>query len=349
MGLSSPAFRGLLLLLAGAGLAAGIAGGLARLGLPILIPSAAAFHGALMVSGFLGTVIALERAVALGSGFAYLAPLCSGVGAIAVLAGWHSAGALLWLAAPLALFAASVAIAARHLATYTVLLAAAPLAWGAGNVLFQLGSPAAAAWWFVFLVLTIASERLEMTRLTRRPPWAMPLFVALVATLAAGAALSIAAPAAGGVLYGLSLSALAAWLAHFDVARRTLRAQGFARYAAVALFGGYAWLAAAGAAWAFAPQLRDLALHALGLGFVFSMIFAHAPLIVPVVARIRMRFVPSFYLPVALLHVSLAVRFSGTADMAMRALGGALNTAAIALFAGTLAFSMFTSEVTHER
>ena len=27
----------------------------------------------------------------------------------------------------------------------------------------------------------------------------------------------------------------------------------------------------------------------------------------------------------------------------------ALNTAAIALFAGTLAFSMFTSEVTHER
>lgn len=49
-------------------LVAGVAGGLARLGGHALLPgAAAAWHGPLMVGAFFGTVIALERAVALGA------------------------------------------------------------------------------------------------------------------------------------------------------------------------------------------------------------------------------------------------------------------------------------------
>ena len=44
-----------------------LGGGLVRLGWPLpTTPGLVAFHGPLMVAGFLGTVIGLERAVALG-------------------------------------------------------------------------------------------------------------------------------------------------------------------------------------------------------------------------------------------------------------------------------------------
>ena len=51
-------------LLAALNLLAGASGGLARLGLPVPGP-ALVLHGAVMACGFFGTLIALERAVAL--------------------------------------------------------------------------------------------------------------------------------------------------------------------------------------------------------------------------------------------------------------------------------------------
>jgi hypothetical protein len=331
-----------LLLLAAAALASGVAGGLSRLGVPISVPAAAAFHGALMTSGFLGTVISLERAVALGSRWAYAAPLASGLGTLLPLLGYHAAGVWLWLAAPVLLLATSLAIIARQVAAHTVLLAVAAVAWAVGNAIFATPwSAAAPTWWFAFLVLTIAAERLEMTRLTRRPAMASPLFFAAVALLAGAAVLSIFHPEPGRWAFGAALCALAAWLAVFDIARRTVRAEGFARYAAVALLGGYAWLAIGGVAWAMGPDHRDAGLHALGLGFVFSMIFAHAPLVVPVVLKKRLAYVRFFYAPLALLHLSLAIRLApGAAETALRSLGGALNAAAIALFVATVILSL---------
>lgn len=337
MGLSTGT-RFALLLLAAAGLVSAVAGGLSRMGLPLSVPAAAAFHGALMTSGFLGTVISLERAVALGNRWAYGAPLAAGLGTLLPLVGYHFAGVVLWLVAPLLLLATSLAIVARQLAAHTVLLAVAALSWGVGNVLFVTQWTAAApAWWFTFLVLTIAAERLEMTRLTRRPAIAGRLFHGAVALLLAGAVASIVTVEIGRWVFGAALCALAAWLAAFDIARRTIRGEGFARYAAVALLAGYAWLAIAGVAWAMGPAYRDAALHALGLGFVFSMIFAHAPLIVPVVLKQRVRFTALAYAPLALLHLSLIVRL---ADASLRPLGGMLNALAIAIFAGTVVASI---------
>lgn len=345
LGLTRPPWRLAYLLLAAVALVTGVAGGLARLG---IVPptSAAAFHGALMVSGFLGTVISLERAVALGMRLAYAAPLAAGLGTLAMLAGFFEPGAALWIAAPLALFGASVAIVLRQRELHTVLLAVAPLAWLAGSILFlRHRADAAPAWWFAFLVITIAAERLEMTRLRPRRAAAAPLLVAAFALLGVGAAVTVVDADTGRVIYGLALCALAAWLAIFDIARSTVRLAGFARYSAFALLAGYLWLAAGGLAWAFAPQLRDLALHALGIGFVFSMILAHAPLIVPVIARIRMRYVPGFYVPLALLHLSLLLRVGfGPGEFTARAWGGALNAAALVLFIATLAYSIATRD-----
>jgi hypothetical protein len=340
-----------LLLLAAVSLVAGVSGGLARVGFPLAVPMSAAFHGALMTGGFLGTVISLERAIAFGSPAALAAPLASGLGALCLLLGIAPLAQWLLVAAPLLLAAASVAIARRQPQAHTVLLVIAAAAWVVGNALFVHGAPAdtCTPWWFAFLVLTIAAERLEMTRLMKRRPLAKPLFYAVTAALLAGAAIAILRPAFGAVVFGLALAAMAAWLATFDIARRTVRSEGLPRYAAVSLLAGYAWLAIGGLAWATtpftAPAPRDAAMHALGLGFVFSMIFAHAPIIVPVVVRVSVRFTRAFYAPLALLHASLAIRLvAGLLDAEARRWGALLNAAAIALFVATLVASMARRE-----
>jgi hypothetical protein len=336
-----------ILALGAACLVAGVLGGLARLGWPIPFPAGAANHGALMTGGFLGTVISLERAIALGRRAAFAAPLAAGLGAVLLLLGAREAGLWLGLAAPVALAAVTASLIRRQAQSHIVLLLVAAVAWAVGSALSLGGaSPdASAAWWFAFLVLTIASERLEMTRLTRRPAIAAPLFLACVALVLAGAMGQVRGPGPAGVLYGAGLVALAAWLALFDIARHTVRTEGFSRYAALALLAGYAWLAAGGIAWAAmslaGPAWRDAALHALGLGFVFSMILAHAPVVVPVVTRRRMRFTPWMYAPLVLLHASLLLRIAGDAgESTWRAWGGILNALAILAFAGTLALAL---------
>lgn len=342
-----------LLVLGAACLVAGVLGGLARLGWPIALPMAAVNHGALMTGGFLGTVVSLERAIALGKPFGYAAPLCAGLGAVLLLAGVREAGLVLEFAAPLFLAAVSVDILRRQPQTHIAVLLVASLAWAVGNAMNLAGAApdATAAWWFAFLVLTIAAERLEMTRLMKRRPVAAPLFMGAVALVLAGALVSIVRAREGGIVFGAGLVALAAWLAAFDLARRTVRTEGFSRYAALALLGGYAWLAVAGFAWAAMAAVdaawRDAALHALGLGFVISMILAHAPVVVPVVARRRMRYVPFFYVPLVLLHASLLVRLAaGPGAATLRQWGGLFNAVTLLVFVGTLAYALSRKSTT---
>ena len=52
------------------------------------------------------------------------------------------------------------------------------------------------------------------------------------------------------------------------------------RYVAVCLLAGYFWLAVGGALVAL-QVAYDAALHAIFVGFVFSMVFGHAPVILP--------------------------------------------------------------------
>ena len=336
------------LLLAGvaASLLAGIAGGLFRVGYVATeatwLGRAALAHAALMMCGFMGTVIGIERAVAAKRRFAWGAPLLSAAGGALLLRGQAAAAGLALGAAGLAFIAVNVHLLQRQRAPHTLLLLASACAWAVGNLLFAAGADSVAVlpWWFAFLVMTVAAERLEMTRLMRRRPAAQPLLTGILSLLLLGAAASAAWPVAGGVLFGLALLALAAWLFAFDIARRTVRAKGLPRYMAVCLLGGYAWLAAGGVAWAataLGAAARDLALHALGLGFLLSMIFGHAPVILPAIARVKLRFGTFFYVPLAALHASLVLRLAvGFLDFPARRTGALLNACALALFALTV-------------
>jgi hypothetical protein len=336
-----------LLLLAAVALAllGGVAGGLLRAGLPLpggaVLGHAAVWHGALMVGGFMGTVIGVERAVALRAPLAWAAPALSAGAALALLAGQATATAWVLVAASACFVGANMLLVRRQPARHTVLLLGSAVAWLAGNLLAagRAAPEAVLPWWFGFLVLTVAAERLEMTRLMRRRPAALPLLSAVLGLLLGGAVLGLVAPVAGGVAYGAGLVALAGWLLAFDIARVTVRTRGLPRYMAWCLLGGYAWLAVGGLAWAATAlglPARDAALHAVALGFLASMVMGHAPVILPAIARIKLQDTPAFYLPLAALHLGLAARLlGGWHDPALRAAGAAANAGALALFALT--------------
>jgi len=341
-------------------LVAGIAGGLVRAGVSLPAGSAwlnqaVAGHAFLMICTFMGTVIGIERAVALKHAASFAGPLASGIAGMAMLAGAQTSAAWLVAASALAFVAVNAAVVRRQRAAHTFLLLLGAFAWLTGSILYALGvqSGAVVPWWFAFLVLTIAAERLEMTRLTRRREGASRLLYLILSAMLLGAFLSALSGLWGGVLYGASLVLLAAWLLTFDIARRTVRAHGLSRYMAICLLLGYAWLLVAGAAWAATScglPFRDVALHGLGLGFVFSMMLGHAPVILPAIARVKVLFGWAYYVPLVLLHVSLVVRLAvGRLDFSAVTTGAAGNALAIVVFAATVAGSAIAWRLNEKR
>lgn len=326
-------------------LVGGVLAGLARLGIvvPTFAAAAAGQHGALMVAAFFGTVIGIERAVALGHPAWYLAPAGSALGGLAVLTGNVPLGALLCLLGSGVFFAASVQVIRTLPALFTFTLAAGALALLLGDLVWLArGAPAEAMpLWFGFLVLTIAGERLELTRLMPPRPGARRLFFALLA------AFSVAAPFAATSGESRPLAAvllcLSFWLVRNDIARRTVRGDGLPRFIAIALLSGYAMLALSatlGVAGAYAPGhvWRDAAVHALTLGFVFAMVVGHAPVIFPAVMKVSIPYHPAFYAPLLLLQTSLLLRMAGDLleQTTWRNAGALGNAAALALLVAVL-------------
>ncbi len=119
-----PLQRAPLLIFGFAGLVVGAGAGLARLGwsVPGAVAGVAALHGPLMICGFFGVVIALERAVAIGTYWAYLGPLLAGVGCAAAIAGAASIAAWCFVAGSLVFVAASIDIFHRQTALFTFTL-----------------------------------------------------------------------------------------------------------------------------------------------------------------------------------------------------------------------------------
>jgi hypothetical protein len=333
-------------------LLAGIWAGLLRIGWawPTWQAALATAHGPLMVSAFLGTVIGLERAIALNHRAAYVGPLLTALGGLVLLSGlsWTWGGRLLLLGS-VGLAAVFAVIVRRHAAVYTATMAVGAVAWLVGNGLWVAGRPiyAVVPWWVAFLVLTIAGERLELSRVLRPSRRVIGLFAAAADVFLAGVLLSVWAYDVGVRLAGLGLALLAAWLLRFDLARRNVRLSGLTRFIAVCLFGGYVWLGVSGLLWLIyggmpAGPVYDAILHAVFLGFVFAMIFGHAPLIFPSILGRPMAYLPLFYLPLVALHLSLALRVIGDLFnvVSLRQWGGLLNGLTLLLFLGITALAL---------
>ncbi|MDE3088005.1 MAG: hypothetical protein KGJ80_01295 [Chloroflexota bacterium] len=325
--------------------------GLLRMGwqFPPLVPTLAGVHGPLMVAGFLGTLISMERAVALGRRWTYAAPLFSALGALVLISGLAPiAGALLVTLGSVGMVAIFVVIVRRQTVLFTITMALGAACWLIGNGMWLFGAPISRVvlWWAAFLVLTIVGERLELSRLLRLSRRTEILFLAsigifllgLVADFIEGAVLTSGTDA-GTRIAGAGMIAMALWLLRYDIARRTVRQTGLTRFIALALLAGYGWLLFGGLLRVMlggmtAGAQYDAMLHTVFLGFVMSMIFGHAPIILPAVLGRAMRYSPLFFAHLALLHLSLILRVAGDLSgvLALRQWGGMFNVIAVLLF-----------------
>jgi hypothetical protein len=333
--------------------------GLIRLGWgwPSLHPALPAAHGPLMISGFLGTLIGVERAVALSASLSqrppsskmsldrrwtYAGPLLTGLGALALIIGWPSLlGPLLITLGSMGLVIVFGLILRLQFAPFTMTMALGAVLWLIGNVLWLTGWPvhSAVLWWAGFLMLTIAGERLELNRVLRLSGYVQNIFLLAVGFFLVSLVITFFNFDLGMHLAGAGIIALALWLLRYDIARHTIRKTGLTRFIAVCLLSGYIWLGLSGLlALRFggvtAGFQYDALLHTLFLGFVISMIFGHAPIIFPAVLGKPINFSPLFYSHLVLLHLSLLLRVGG--DLAIwplaRQWGGLLNVMALLLF-----------------
>ena len=336
--------RILLLAFAVASMAAGLYAGLMRLGFDL--PDGAGLadiHGPLMICGVFGTLISLERAVAIGLGWPYLAPAGFAVSALLMLSGFPVPASVAALGAAAVFLAATLWIAARQPALFTLVLAAGTAMLVVGCALWWLGVGirGLAAWWLGFLVLTIAAERLELSRIIRQGRVAQWLFLVSVAVIATGAALGLQSDAGGAVL-GTGFLATAAWLGRHDVAMRTVCIPGQPRFMASAMLAGYGWLALTGGILAFGTSATfgyDLALHGVLIGFVLSMVFGHALIIFPAIGGVALLYRPALYLPLLALHLAVTLRVAGglLEIEVLRLASGPLTLLAVVGFAALLA------------
>jgi hypothetical protein len=337
--------RFVLIALAGVSLLFGLWAGTVRLGWALPTPSESfiVYHGPLMIIGFLGTLIGLERAVVLDRLWPYGIPILSGLSALLALVGLPvQLSAPLAVAASLLLIAVFVALYRQYPSEHFVIMALSAVAWSVGNIIWFKSLPLlhAVPWWAGFLVLMIAGERLELSRLRRPSVTIRAIFHASTTIILMGLVLSVLELHSGVRISGLGLLAIALWLLRYDLAWHSAQQAGLPRYMAVCLIAGYLWLGAGGILWLLFAEFfsagprYDAMLHTIFLGFVFSMIFAHAPIILPTITGLALPFRNAFYLHAGLLHLSLFLRVAGDLGLwlSLQQWGGLVNTLTILLF-----------------
>jgi hypothetical protein len=366
--------RAVLLIAAFACLFFGVWGGLVRLYWS-LVPLTSynvnwvTFHGPLMVCGFLGSLIGLERATALERWWGYSGPVLTAGGALALVLGVIGTPApLLVLLGSVCVAVVSLVLMLRQPTLDPAILVLGTLTWFGGNALWLYGWTIHQIifWWIGFVLLTVFAERLELSRFLSVSRSARVAAAILVVVFIVGLPLRHFWPLGGERTMGAAIVGMAIWLLRYDVARRTIRRGGLPRFMAASLLGGYVWLGIVGLGlWMHEPLppygvLYDSILHAFFLGFVFAMIFAHAPIIVPAVVGVPVSYTKWFYAPLVVLHVGLVTRIVGdvlsvTAIPSwpkIHGVGGLLNATAIGLFLLTMFVSaafLRTSQVDQQK
>ncbi|MSD90330.1 multicopper oxidase domain-containing protein [Bifidobacterium asteroides] len=334
--------RSRMVLLIGAGLAAllGLVAALIRSDL--IHPSGrvplADLHGGLMVYGFLGAAIGLERAVAYRSGgsskpsWGFFAPALGLLGSLlcllslmvsspAVAPAWVRVelfGGIPWTLSMLVLTAMYLAIWRRQPSAEVLIQVLGSLVGLVGAAAWVAGLDASvlAPTWLFFLVLTIVGERVELARAVfsdvRLESGILGLSLLAVLMLPVQAM----APSVGYPLLGLSLGLLLLVMASHDVAKGTFRHGGLPGFMGTCMLSAYAWGLLAALIWMAAPldsstYWGDMALHALAVGFIMTMVIAHVCMIVPSVIRRPLPFHPLLWGAWALIQVGLLIRLLG--------------------------------------
>ncbi|MEQ8474318.1 MAG: hypothetical protein RIC35_24190 [Marinoscillum sp.] len=303
-----------ILLVAGA-LVSGILTGWYRLGFDMPVSHVFLHHGALMTGGFLGTVILTERIVALKQKWLFSFPIVNGSSVLFYFLELPQVSSICLIIGALGLFYVFHLINKKHSDLAHKVMWVGATAWFIGNVhLFLFESYGhSILWWMAFLLITITGERLELIRFLPVSNTKRVVLIGFLVAFLVGCVIPF--HLGGRYLAGGPMLLVAIWLLRYDMVRKSVKHSGIHRYSAIALIFGYIWLAVSGGLFLFEGTGSipyDALMHAFFLGFVFSMIFAHAPIILPGVVGLKFKpYHASLYVWVIMLQLTLMARLGG--------------------------------------
>jgi hypothetical protein len=297
-------------------LISGILTGWFRLGMDMPVSQIYLHHGALMTGSFLGTVILLERIVTLKKNCLFIFPLVNGSSLFFYYLDMNTIAFSCLILGSVGLFYVFYLIIQQHEDLPFQVMWVGAGAWFIGNVHLLIFQSYAHSilWWMGFLLLTIVGERLELSKFLPISRLKGSVLLALLALFL----LSCVIPfhLGGQVLTGFALVGIAIWLLLYDMVRKSIRKAGIHHFTALSLMFGYIWLAISGILYMAnggGSIAYDALIHSFFLGFVFSMIFAHGPIILPCVLGLNFKpYHKLLYLWLVLFEFSLAARLTGS-------------------------------------
>lgn len=283
-----------------------------RLGWSLPITNAAAHHGALMVNSFLASLIFLERAVTFRNKWVLLLPAVNALSVLAIMLEYPVVAQFFFVAGSAGFVSMCIYFIYRFKEAYYYIFLTGAFCLLVGNIiLYRTNSyPGAVNWWMGFLLFTIVAERLELSRflaLTRFKRNLLWICLAMVLT-----ALLWPFHSSGNYVLAVSFGATAGWLLRYDMARYSIRVKGQHRYSGILLITGYVWLLIMAVLLVYGNRfafMYDAVLHSFFIGFIFSMIFSHAVIILPAITKLPVKiYRPVLYLWFVLLQISLGIR-----------------------------------------
>lgn len=329
----------------------GIIGGWLRLGwAQFNITEAAFHHGIIMTGSFIGALISMERAVVMEKKAWFLIPILAilalplnllGFTQIAIISLVLSSAGLTFL-----MYIQSTRV--KEASHYVITLGA--FSWAVGNALLLKSDfiPMVVPWWIAFLLFTIVGERLELSRFLP----VKKIFIVLLYVLIVGVFASFFIPFhfGGSRITGILIALIALWLLRFDMARKSIKKKGEYRYIGLGLIVGFVWLLVHALIMIFMENhalYYDLWVHSFFLGFAFSMIWAHAPIIFPAVVKVkRLIYHPMLFIPWLLFQLSLIGRVwaSFAGNIELRQFFGVANGWIILLMFISMAMTYFWNQ-----
>lgn len=328
----------------------GLYAGLLRLNLP-LPGNLAVFHGPLMVCGFLGVLIGLERAARHGGLWSFLVPVSAAGGALCLWFAQISWALYCWLFSVILHVFVFLRIhwplqGATHSLSLSGLWAwfSALIFWFGGQSIRLVSLVL-----LLFPVLTILAERWPMAL---RGPCAFILsnrlghvlavvFGFLIWVIFLWPTYDLPWRFSGLLFMGTGLSILISlWK------QQTSSSHGsWEGYFKGGLFLSYGWFILGGAWLFFYAQsalledpFYDVLIHSVGIGFILGNIFAYFPRVLTTLSGLELPFRTIFFFPLGLLHMGLGLRVLGKMGGTpwLWQLGGSLNVLAVLAFMGVV-------------
>lgn len=313
----------------------GLWAGLIRIGWSIPVNTATPHHGAIMVGGFLGTLIALEKIIPLRKKWLFFIPGASAASVIFFFLNLPLISIILLIFSGAGLTCVLFTYFLRNRSIEYLLMSSGGLCWMIGNILLFHTNfyPIAVPWWIGFTLLIITAERLELMKFLPVEKKSYRWLYTLLSIFFISLVLSF--HGTGKIITGCALAGIAIWLMKFDVIGITIRKNELPKFVAIALLCGYFALLLTGIfSFSLASQAMgfDAVVHTFFIGFVFSMIFAHGPIILPGILGISVKpFSRQLYGWLFLLHSSWLIRLAADVhiDFEWRRISGIVATVAI--------------------